>query len=330
MGMLFKGDWKDNDNVILSGAYKRPYSTIQNAQESSSQCAIKTPGRTWLIASFSCPWSHRTTLTRQLKGLSDWIQIHYAFGPRNQGYALNGGNEWIVPGTSDVYLHLHEMYRLHDKHFTGRVTVPLLWDSETRSILSNESSDIMLALDTLQRANRFDFTLNPPVLSDQIEVANSMIYRGLNNAVYRAGFAQTQSAYEAAVKMVFETLDKLELHLQSNRFYFGNVLTETDLRLFPTLIRFDSIYYILFKCCRRRISDYPALAAYTRDILQLPGIDETIDFHAMRAQSYLNDSNSPHPIVALQPDIDWYAKHTRSQLGAIQVGMRDGSLSEWT
>ena len=329
MGMLFDGNWSDAEKIIVNGAYKRPSSTIQHAQASSSQRALKIPGRIWLIASFSCPWSHRTTLTRQLKGLKDWINIHYAFGQRKQGYALNDGNEWIVPGTSMGCLHLHEMYQLHDAHFTGRVTVPVLWDSETHSIISNESSDIMQALDGLHSANRFDFTLKPAALFDQIEVANSMIYCGLNNAVYRAGFAQTQSAYEEAVAMVFETLDKLEVHLQSNRFYFGNVLTETDLRLFPTLIRFDSIYYILFKCCHRRLCDYPALAAYTRDILQLPGVDESINFHAMRAQSYLNDSNSAHPIVAIQPDTNWYAQHTRSELGAIQVGMRDGSLREW-
>ena len=326
MGMLFKGNWKADDTVIEHGAYKRPPCTIQRAQAPSSQRALMAPGRIWLIVSFSCPWSHRTTLTRQLKGLHDRIHIHYAFGQRSQGYSLNDGNEWIVPGTSTGYLHLHEMYRLHDENFTGRATVPVLWDSKTRSILSNESSDIMQALDALHSANPLDFTLKPPALSGQIETANRMIYRGLNNAVYRAGFAQTQSAYEQAVKMVFETLDHLELHLQSNRFYFGNVLTETDLRLFPTLIRFDSIYYILFKCCRRRICDYPALAAYTRDILQLTGVEETIDFHAMRQQSYLNDSSSPHPIIAIQPDTNWDAQHARSELGAIQVGMPSRQL----
>jgi putative glutathione S-transferase len=329
MGMLLNGTWQDHDDIIDNGVYIRPSSSIQEATMATSKTAMQSPGRVWLIASYSCPWSHRSTITHQLKGLSDWIPVHYAYGPRNQGYSINGGQEWRIPGTDKVIRHLHELYRLHDEKFTGQVTVPLLWDSEAGVILSNESSDIVPALDALQGPNSLDFTLRPQAMVDQIDEANNQIYHGLNNAVYRAGFAQTQAAYEEAVETVFQTLDTLEAHLSSHRYYFGNLLTETDVRLFPTLIRFDSIYYIIFKCCRRRVADYPMLFAYTRDLLQLPGVADTVNFDAMRTASFLADTDSPHPIVAIQPDIDWLQEHHRSEFGPTQVSLPDGGLLEW-
>lgn len=330
MGMLLNGNWQDLDDVIIDGAYSRPSSPIQEAGTASSQRAMQSMGRVWLIASHSCPWSHRSTITRQLKGVAERIPIHYAYGTRDQGYSLYGGEKWCIPGTTLFARHLHELYRLHEDQYTGRITVPLLWDSQTQKILSNESSDILTALDALPGSgSSIDFSLKPGNMSDRIELANEAIYHGLNNAVYKAGFARTQAAYEEAVDAVFTTLDTLEKRLTSRRYYFGNVLTETDVRLFPTLIRFDSIYYVLFKCCRRRLIDYPALFAYARDFLRLRGIADTVNFEAMRTASYLADSDSAHPIVAVEPAIDWQAEHNRLKLGATQVCMRDGGLRKW-
>ena len=329
MGMLIKGSWSDEENIIHNGAYIRPNSSIQDAASATAQKAFETPRRAWLIASYSCPWSHRVTITRQLKGLSDLIPLHYAFGERIEGYPLNGGEDWNIPGVEGSYKHLHQLYSIHDAQYTGQATIPLIWDSKTCCILSNESSDIIPGLDRILHPEGNDFTIKPDSLLTEINKANQMLHEGLNNAVYEAGFAQSQKAYEEAVDKVFYTLDRLEARLSQQRFYFGNLLTETDIRLFPTLIRFDLIYYILFKCCRKRLTDYPALFAYTCDFLHLPGIDETINFTVMRNASYLADSDSKHPVVAVEPEVNWQLEHHRSDFGPVMLASRYGKPAEW-
>lgn len=329
MGGLIDGVWLSGGRKTVNGAYLRPNTSIRTATNAVSQAAMHTAGRVWLIASHSCPWSHRATITHQLKGLSGLMPVHYAHGPRQQGYSLNGQKYWRIPGTSIHIQHLHELYSYHDNHFSGSANVPLLWDSETGSILSNESSDIVPGFDSLLSPIVPNFTLRPPTLVQEIDKANEMIYHGLNNAVYRAGFAQKQSVYDEAVQTVFNTLDFLEERLTCQRYYFGSVITETDVRIFPTLIRFDAIYYILFKCSKRRISDYPALFQYTQDFFQLPGVGDTVNFETMRTASYLTDSDSPNPIVAVQPDTDWEKEHFRSNLGPAEVAMHDGSVIQW-
>ena len=223
---------------IINGAYIRPDSLIRNANDAKWIDVMQNqPGRIWLIASQSCPWSHRTTITLQLKGLGNLIPVHYAFGPRDQGYALNGGEKWEIPGTSKSRQHLHSVYKIHDDLYTGQVSVPLLWDSATHSIVSNESSNIIAGFDAVNTSEACQFTLRPPPLVNQIDIANAMIYNGLNNAVYSAGFAQSQNAYNESVTTIFNTLDALNERLTTQRYYFGSVLTETDVRLFPTLVR---------------------------------------------------------------------------------------------
>lgn len=327
MGMMINGIWQNENTNIVGGIYIRPTSHIQNANTADWIDVMQNhPGRIWLIASYSCPWSHRASVTRQLKALADHIPIHYAYGPRDQGYSLNGGREWEIPGTSQSSRHLHAMYKIHDDRYTGQISVPLLWDSLTGSIVSNESSDIIAGFDAVNSSEGFDYSLRPPYLTDQIDSVNDRIHNGLNNAVYRAGFARSQVAYDESVKTVFRTLDEINERLVSRRYYFGSVLTETDARIFPTLIRFDSIYYILFKCSTRRLVDYPALFAYTRDFYKIKGIFETVNFDVMRKASYLVDSDASHPIVATQPDIDWAAEHHRSNLGATQIYCKKGYL----
>ncbi len=327
MGMLADGRWQDEDRVIEDGAYVRPASPLRSAHKRETVHAIaQEPGRYWLIASSSCPWSHRATIARRLKGLDDLVPMHMVHGPRLQGYAIAGGESWNVPGTAQRICHLHELYTLDDEHYTGRVTVPVLWDSRNLAIVSNESADIVQAFDAVATGEAPDFTLRPTELSAEIDAANDWIYQALNNAVYRAGFAQSQQAYDDAVALVFQTLDRLEKRLASSRYYFGNTLTETDIRLFPTLVRFDAIYNILFKCSLRRLVDYPALWAYARDLYNWRGIAETVDFQAMRNASYLADTSDPHPLVAIAPEADWGSAHEREKIADAHLALRTGAL----
>ena len=325
MGMLVDGRWLNDDDLLFEGAYQRPASLIRADNAGAvARLIAEVPDRYLLIGSRSCPWSHRTLLTLGLKGLP--LPVHYAFGPRLQGYALNGGDAWDVPGSGKNGYHLHEVYTLHDPAFTGRVTVPVLWDKSAQQIISNESTDILAILDLVEVSEHIDFTLIPSVLAAETETANQTVYDGLNNAFYQAGFAQSQDAYDASVTKVFETLDALDQRLAASRYYFGDVLTLTDLHIFPTLIRFDAIYAILFKCCLRRLIDYPNLWGYARDLYGLKDVAETVDFDRMREASYLSDTNEPHPVVAIAPDVDWNGAHSRSELGQTKIALRSGKL----
>lgn len=329
MGMMIDGVWRDAIGNVTDGAYIRPKSHFEDANTTNWIDVMQNqPRRIWLIASHSCPWSHRATITRQLKGLTGRIPIHYAHGPRDQGYSLNGGKAWKIPGTFQSCQYLHSMYKIHDDLYSGQVSIPILWDSLTCSIVSNESSDIIAAFDAVDSSEEFQYLLRPPYLVEHVDSANSMIYNGLNNAVYRTGFARTQNAYDESVNTVFKTMDELNERLATRRYYFGRVLTETDIRIFSTLIRFDSIYNILFKCSIRRLVDYPALFNYAKDIYQTKGIVDTVNFKFMRIASYLADSDTSHPIVAAQPDIDWNAEHHRSNLGATQIYCKKGYLMD--
>ena len=323
MGMLIEGRWTEEDRVIRDGAYRRP--TSRFAAELDAAAITGQPGRFHLIASLSCPWSHRTLLVRRLKGLESCVPVQIAGGERIEGYPVNGGDRWIVPGTTIGIVHLHQLYALGDPGYTGRVTVPLLWDSKERQIVSNESAVIMRAFDSVRAGHGPDFTLVPDRLADVIDAVNRRLYEGLSNAVYRAGFAEAQQAYDAAVSDVFDTLDWLEARLSAQRYLHGAIITESDLRLFPTLVRFDAIYHVLFRCARRRLVDCPALWAYARDLFGWAGAAETVDFDIMRTASYRNDrTNNPTGIVAVAPDADWRAPHGREALGPAGLMLRTG------
>ncbi len=325
MGMLVDGVWSDVDEIIEGGAYKRPASPLRNAGSAQMASAvIQSPGRFWLIASNSCPWSHRTVLLHGLKSLGGLVPVHFAFGERAEGYAVNGGRAWAVPGAHQTVEHLHQLYTLHDGAYTGRASVPVLWDSAEQTIVSNESADILQLFDALPNQAGCDFTLRPGPLMAALDEANEQIYLTLNNAVYQAGFAGSQSAYEDAVLRVFEALDGLEDRLASMRYYFGNVLTETDLRLFPTLVRFDAVYHILFKCSLRRLVDYPNLWAYARDLYGWHGVAQSVDFQTIRTPRSLADRRDPTPLVALPPEVDWTATHHRDRLGEACLTSPDG------
>ncbi|MGH8496129.1 MAG: glutathione S-transferase C-terminal domain-containing protein [Gammaproteobacteria bacterium] len=328
--MLQAGRWKDEDQVVERGAFVRQPSVYRGTIGSDIIEAIAAePRRFWLIASASCPWSHRTLLVRSLKGLSRSIPVHIAHGPRVEGYAVDGGARWAVPGTAQTIVHLHELYALGDSSYTGRSTVPVLWDSKRRRIVSNESAAIMRAFDAVRAPDAgLDFTLVPDRLSSRIDALNAGIYDGLSNAVYRAGFAQAQDAYDAAVQRVFATLDDLEKRLSSRRYLLGETITEADWRLFPTLFRFDAIYYVLHRCTQDRLVDFPQLWPYARDLYAWRGIADVVSLEAMRVAGYASDAGNPHGIVAVAPRADWRAPHGRDALGPARVTLRSGEEIE--
>ena len=327
MGMMIEGRWTDEERQIEGGAFvRRPGVYGQDLAPGMIEALGSEPGRFHLVASLSCPWSHRTSIVRRLKGLTRAVPLQIAGGPRVQGYPVNGGDLWPVPGTDDHVVHLHELYALSDPGYTGRVSVPVLWDSRARRIVSNESAKIVRAFDAVERRDGgLDFTLVPEGLRDEIDALNARTYRDLSNAVYRAGLARRQSAYDEAVAQVFAMLDELEGCLATRRYLFGATIAETDWRLFPTLVRFDAVYHTHFRCTRRRLVDYPNLWAYARDLYAWQGVAETVDLAAIREGYYLNDGvHNPFGIVAAAPDADWRMAHGREALGPARVALRSG------
>lgn len=328
MGMLLNGIWTEQDDMIQNGAFVRAPSSYDApiSQETIDRLS-RDPGRFTLIASMSCPWSHRTLLVRAIKHLSDLVPVHIAGGARIEGYPVAAGSAWTPPGLGRAIVHLHELYAASDPKFTGRVTVPVLWDSVDQKIVSNDSAQIMRALDAVVAPGVPDLTLRPRDLEAEIDELNAFIHEGLSNAVYRAGFAEAQAPYDEAVAQVFETLDILEDRLDDRRYLLGPGLTESDLRLFPTLVRFDAVYAILARCSLRRLINYPNLWAYARDLYAWPNVAGTVDMTALRRGAYDADrTNNPFGIVAIAPDVDWTMPHERERLGPAQVFTAAGVL----
>lgn len=326
MGMLIDGRWTEHNQTLVSGSYQRPESRYRQPLDQHILSAMEEePDRFLLISSWSCPWSHRLLLVRALKRLESVITIHTTGGARLEGYPVHSGKPWTLPGTDKVIHHLHQLYTANDPGYSGRVTVPLLWDCLEARIVSNESTQIMQALDRLPAGPGLtDFTLRPESRTAEIDALNDKIYRHLSNAVYRAGFATEQSAYQDAVADVFETLDWLEIRLARHRYLLGSALTEADWRLFPTLVRFDIDYVLHSRCTKHRLVDYPNLWAYARDLYQWPGIAETVNFDAIHHSNHQQDTVTP-----LLPSNDWWQPHQRESLGAAQVWNRRSELMKF-
>lgn len=323
--MLVDGRWTDTDHNIVAGRFMRPDSVFSGALGDVAERLRAQPGRYHMVASASCPWSHRTLLMRALKGLQSCVALQLAGGERKQGYAVAGSALWTVPGTRKRIRHLHELYTLSDPHYSGRATVPVLWDSQARRIVSNESAQIIRAFDSAGADEEGAFTLSPSALRDRIDALNAEVHTGLSNAVYRAGFAQRQDAYEESVESVFAQLDRLEQRLADGRYLFGQTITEADWRLFPTLIRFDAVYHGHFKCARRRLVDLPHLWAYARDLHAWRGVAATVDWAAIREGYYRHDrSINPFGIIPAPADADWSATHGRERLGPARVTLVSG------
>lgn len=312
MGMILEGQWSEKDDIIKDGNFVRAVSTFDHALSQSVIDEIATGCERYiLVASLSCPWSHRTVLARNLKNLQALLPVHVAGGRRVQGYAL------LPTGPlNSSFKHVHQLYTQSEPKVTGRSTVPILWDSQLKKVVSNDSAKIMHGLDQVPTQN--NFTLTPEHLETEIKNLNENIQTNLANAVYRAGLAQNQHAYDEAVQDVFTMLDTLDERLANQRLLFGRFLTQTDIRLFATLVRFDAVYATHFRCTRKRLVDYQHLWPYARDLYNLPGITDTVDFDAILDGYYSNDgTNNPHTIIADLPQTNWQEPSNRQGLGEI-------------
>ena len=267
-----------------AGEYVRPESAFRD------RTLTPEPHRYVLIVGMSCPWAHRTLVTRVLKGLENVVDVITVYPSTDEGRWLFDSNQPSLPegfawescrSLPDFYVQCHPGYK-------GRATVPVLWDSQTQTIINNESADIIEILNSAFHSLATGPDLYPKALQTDIDQLNEQIYRAINNGVYRCGFAQTQSAYDEAVTELFSTLDRLDQRLSQQRYLFGEQLTLADVRLFTTLIRFDVAYHGIFKCNRRRISDYAHLNGYLADIYQLPGIADTCDIEAVKRDYFGN------------------------------------------
>jgi len=325
MGLLVDGVWQDKwyDTKSTGGAFKRSASQFRNWVTAdgrpgpSGKGGFKAEaGRYHLYVSLACPWAHRTLIFRELKGLRDLITVSVVHPDMlEHGWTFQTDEHGATGDTLYGLDYAYQVYTRADPQYSGRVTVPILWDKAQETIVSNESSEIIRmfnsAFDGIT-GNADDYW--PAEMRDAIEEINALVYSNVNNGVYKSGFATTQEAYDAAVHPLFDTLDWLEDRLSTHRYLMGDRLTEADWRLFTTLIRFDPVYHLHFKCNRRRLIDYPNLWAYTRELYQWPGVAGTVNMHhIVRHYHYSHDSINPHRIIPINPILDYWEPHGRDQ-----------------
>lgn len=326
MGMLVDGVWQDvwYDTSRSGGRFERSVSQFRNWITADGEPGPSgtggfraEPGRYHLYVSLACPWAHRTLVFRALKGLEAMIDVSvvdHFMGTDGWTFAEREG------ATGDRLHHaqfLHEIYTRADPHYSGRVTVPVLWDRKTATIVSNESSEIIRMFNAaFDRVGATAGDFYPADLRATIDPINDRVYRDINNGVYRSGFATTQQAYEEAYDALFAALDWVEDLLSRRRYLAGDRVSEADWRLFTTLVRFDAVYHGHFKCNRNRISDMANLSNYLRELYQWPGIARTVDFHHIKAHYYgSHPTINPTRIVPKGPDIDLALPHDRGRLG---------------
>jgi putative glutathione S-transferase len=315
MGLLIDGRWHDQwyDTKSTGGAFKRQDSAFRDRVTADGSSGFKAdPGRYHLYVALACPWAHRTLIFRRLKKLEDVISVSVVDPLMlEQGWELKDGADSI-----NGKRYLHEIYTLAKPDYTGRVTVPVLWDRQTRTIVNNESAEIIRMLNREFDAfgdKSVDFYPEP--LRGAIDDINAFVYDTINNGVYKAGFATRQDVYEQAYDALFAALDELDERLGRQRYLVGDRLTEADWRLFTTLIRFDAVYFGHFKCNRQRIADYPNLSGYLRDLYQVPGVAGTVDFDHIKRHYYGSHRTiNPTGIVPKGPALDFDAPHDRDRL----------------
>ncbi|NBC33640.1 MAG: glutathione S-transferase family protein [Alphaproteobacteria bacterium] len=331
MGLLIDGVWHDQwyDTKSSGGRFVRSESQFRNwvtpdgAPGPTGTGGFKAePGRYHLYVSLACPWAHRTLIFRALKGLDGMIGLSVV-----DPYMLDQG--WVfgetpggIPDTVNGKSKLFEVYTLADPGYTGRVTVPVLWDKAQGTIVSNESAEIIRMLNSAFDGVGADASkdLYPAPLRAEIDGVNAFVYPNINNGVYRCGFATTQEAYEEAFAALFDALDTLDARLAGQRYLVGERLTEADIRLFTTLVRFDAVYVGHFKTNKRRIADYPNLSGYLRELYQLPGVAGTVNFHHIKLHYYGSHKTiNPTGIVPVGPELDLSAPHGRDHLPAASL-----------
>ena len=266
-------------------------------------------GRYHLYVSLACPWAHRTLISRQLNELQDYIDVTVV-------EPIMLGNGWELDDPLYGFDFLYQLYLKADVNYEGRVTVPVLWDKQTKTIVSNESSEIIRMFDTAFNhltGNVDDYY--PKDLKQEIDTVNARVYETINNGVYRAGFATTQEAYETAFSKLFDSLDWVEDMLSKQRYLVGEQLTEADWRLFTTLIRFDAVYFGHFKTNRQRVADYPAMSAYLRELYQVPGVAETVNFDHIKTHYYASHLTiNPTGVIPVGPSQNFLAPHNREKI----------------
>ncbi|MGH7934567.1 MAG: glutathione S-transferase family protein [Candidatus Binataceae bacterium] len=331
MGQLVEGSWQSEEQAFGrrgDGHFVRRDSSFRNWVTADGSPGPTgdggfpaEPGRYHLYVSLACPWAHRTLIFRALKRLEATITVSVVDPLMGRdGWAFSAPDGSITPGSTHDDLHgarlLSEIYLKADPHYSGRVTVPVLWDKRRNTIVNNESSEIIRMLNrAFDRWGDTSVDLCPPDLADEIDRINAIVYNSVNNGVYKCGFATTQAAYETAFDELFRTLDELEARLSHQRYLAGPRMTEADWRLFTTLVRFDAVYYGHFKCNLRRLIDYPHLWNYARELYQIAGVAETVNLVQIKRHYYASHVNiNPTGIVPKGPAIDFTAPHDRARL----------------
>jgi len=324
MGLLVDGVWQDEQHIARTaeGRFVRPTTRFRNwVTEDGSPGPTGEGGfaaareRYHLYVAMPCPWAHRTVIMRMLKGLEDVVSMSVLeplYGPHGWRFGTSPGT---VPDSVNGASELAEIYLRADPRYTGRVSVPALWDKERRTIVNNESAEIIRMLNgAFGRFTNVRTDYYPPALREEIDRVNALVYENVNNGVYRAGFATSQEAYEEAFRAVFRVLDELERRLSGQRYLVGSDITEADWRLFTTLVRFDAVYYSHFKCNLRRIIDHPNLSNYLRDLYQQAGVAATVNMDHIKRHYYGSQRHvNPSGIVPLGPQLDFLAPHDRNR-----------------
>jgi putative glutathione S-transferase len=323
MGCLVNGIWYADDPppTGAAGEFRRPASVFRDRITADGAAGFKAePGRYQLYVAYGCPWAHRTLIYRAVNKLEPAISVAYAL-PRfgDQGWVFGSDPRFpeCVADKAEGFRYLHEAYVASEPGYSGKVTVPVLWDKKTRRIVNNESSEIIRMLNSESSSvagNNSDFY--PAALRPEIDAINEIIYTNINNGVYRCGFARTQEAYEEAFDALFATLDELEARLGRQRYLVGRQITEADWRLFPTLVRFDVAYFSLFKCNRQRIADYPNLLNYMRELYAVPGVAATVKPRHYVVQYWGFTLLNPTGIIPKGTPVDYTQPHDRARLPA--------------
>ncbi|MGO9883126.1 MAG: glutathione S-transferase family protein [Solirubrobacteraceae bacterium] len=307
---------RDSHRFASDGSFQRQESAFRNWVTADGATGFAPErGRYHLYVARACPWAHRTLIGRRLMGLEDAIGVSFADPLRDdRGWTFSGGEH---TDAVNGWRYVSEAYAATEPSYDGRITVPVLWDTHERTIVNNESADILRMLSTVFAPfATHPVELYPEHLAAEIDELNESVFEGVNDAVYRTGFARSQSAYDSAVSDLFQTLDELDLRLVEQRFLFGSRPLETDWRLFTTLVRFDAVYQVHFKCSIRKLVEYKQLWPYARDLYQWPGVAETVDFDEIRAHYYgTHRGINPYGIVAALPAASFAEPHGRERLG---------------
>lgn len=317
MGHMIDGVWQIDEQLarIELGRFQRPASSFRHTITPEGEGFKAAAGRYHLYVSLACPWAHRTLIMRRLKGLESLISCSITHWEMlDQGWNFAAGPGVVADPIHHAHA-MHEIYHHANPHYTGRVTVPVLWDRERATIVNNESAEILRMFNSaFDELGALHGDYYPEDLRSDIDSINERIYHTLNNGVYRCGFAVSQEAYDEAVTQLFDTLDWLEERLSRQRYLAGARLTEADIRAFPTLVRFDTVYHSHFKCMRQRVVEYPNLWAYTRDLYQHPGFGPTVDLKHIR-HHYFGSQRTVNPtgIVPVAYRLDFTKPHDRAR-----------------